>query len=529
MAINKPEIPSIELPEDWGGTQTPYTEQQTQEGYPEAIPTVVDGGNLNYEKRGIFQNIKYLRVFSDWLRNIPIGKIPVVNSQGQLDYDDPVTDSEVVHKTGNETINDEKTFTSRIMRKCDFNAGGTEVISLNDNLGKGKISTAGYYTAENKVYFRHQCQNTVSGKYAYLDITVDDNGVGAIQIGGNATNVTPPAEDNTSKIPTTKWVRNTIKTESPAGRNIGDIFYTSRTDTELNGAVECNGGTYSTSDFTGSQSIGNLLSQKKVPYVSLSEYASIVSTNGSCRAFGWDGGTSFRVPLLKDVYIEAGTAESSGEFISESLPNINTTECYVGQQGNGWPGGSTDSIAVGEARSYPRKTKLFNASEYNSTYKNGAKVKPDSVRYRAMVQLAIKSTDEAVITATSALQQIGNKAENNLSNVSSVASSFKEQAVSWGMPDYSAGVSWVWNSENIAPCDGLVMAYWYGSNNNEISITIGKTSLNYVTRDAAGMREIFPISKGDTFKASGGYNNQYVKFFPFKGVKQDEKIRKNNK
>lgn len=111
------------------------------------------------------------------------------------------------------------------------------------------------------------------------------------------------------------------------------------------------------------------------------------------------------------------------------------------------------------------------------------------------------------------------KANSNLSNVASVASSFKEQSVGWGMPDYSAGVSWVWNSENIAPCDGLVMAYWYGNNNQQINITIGKTSLDYVTRDAAGMREIFPISKGDTFKASGGYNAQYVKFFPFKGVK----------
>lgn len=110
MAINKPNVPSAELPDDWGGTQTPYTEQQAQEGYPEAVPTIIDGGNLNYEKRGIFQHIKYFKVFADWLRAIPIGKIPVVNSKGQLDYDDPVTDSEVVHKTGDEDIDGIKTF-----------------------------------------------------------------------------------------------------------------------------------------------------------------------------------------------------------------------------------------------------------------------------------------------------------------------------------------------------------------------------------------------------------------------------------
>lgn len=90
MAINKPNIPDAELPEDWGGTHYPYTEEQIENGLPEAVPTVIDGGNLNYEKRGLFQNIKYLRVFSDWLRSMPIGKIPVINSNGQLDYGQPV-------------------------------------------------------------------------------------------------------------------------------------------------------------------------------------------------------------------------------------------------------------------------------------------------------------------------------------------------------------------------------------------------------------------------------------------------------
>jgi hypothetical protein len=92
MAINKPEIPSVELPEDWGGIQTPYTEQQTQEGYPEAVPTVVDGGNLNFEKRGIFQNLKYLRTIVDFIRNIPTGKIITTNTNNQLEYSETLPD-----------------------------------------------------------------------------------------------------------------------------------------------------------------------------------------------------------------------------------------------------------------------------------------------------------------------------------------------------------------------------------------------------------------------------------------------------
>lgn len=192
-----------------------------------------------------------------------------------------------------------------------------------------------------------------------------------------------------------------------SGRNVGDIFYTTRTDNELNGAVECNGGTYNIGDFEGNQSVGVLLNSGSLPYVSLTEYSDLIIENGSCRAFGWDGGNDFRVPLLNDVYVEAGNAESAGEFISESLPNIKGT--FVADPSLGAVSGAFANEASGNGRSgndsYAR-TVSFDASRVSSTYQDGAKVKPNSVRYRAMVQLANEATDEAVITATSALQQI---------------------------------------------------------------------------------------------------------------------------
>lgn len=197
-----------------------------------------------------------------------------------------------------------------------------------------------------------------------------------------------------------------------SGRNVGDIFYTTRTDTELNGAVECNGGTYNIGDFEGNQSIGNLLNAGSLPYVSLAEYRDLVIENGSCRAFGWDGGTSFRVPWLNDVYIEAGTATSADEFISESLPNITgeLVEFVHGKESHTSSGAFettfTGSGNIGSGTGISYNSTTFDASRVSSTYQDGAKVKPDSVRYRAMVQLANEATDEAVITATSALQQI---------------------------------------------------------------------------------------------------------------------------
>ena len=99
---------------------------------------------------------------------------------------------------------------------------------------------------------------------------------------------------------------------SGSGRNIGDIFYTARTDTALAGAVECNGGTYNTEDYTGDGSIGELLEAGKLPYVSLTDYATQITNNGVCGVFGWDGTgtTTFRVPTLQDVFIENLTAQT---------------------------------------------------------------------------------------------------------------------------------------------------------------------------------------------------------------------------
>ena len=190
--------------------------------------------------------------------------------------------------------------------------------------------------------------------------------------------------------------------------NVGDIFYTSRLDVSLNGAVECNGNLYNTTDFSGAQSIGNLLRDSKVPYISLTEHQTTVDTYGSCRCFGWDGGTEFRVPKLADVFIEAGVAASEGEFISAGLPNITGTfkagsGTYTAKFNN--LTGAFGSSATGTGRdvdggsSTATTIAKFDASKSNSIYGRSTTVQPPAVRYRAMVQLAFGATDDAVVTA----------------------------------------------------------------------------------------------------------------------------------
>lgn len=94
MATQKPSKPNVTLPNNFGGVKTPYTQAQIDNGYQEAVPQVVDGGNINYEKDGVFQKLKYLESVADVVNNIPTGKFLVVNSNNQFEYADAsVTDS----------------------------------------------------------------------------------------------------------------------------------------------------------------------------------------------------------------------------------------------------------------------------------------------------------------------------------------------------------------------------------------------------------------------------------------------------
>lgn len=97
--------------------------------------------------------------------------------------------------------------------------------------------------------------------------------------------------------------------------NVGDIFYSMRTEKEFNGAAVCDGTIYNISDFSGASTIGELLTAGKLPYVSMSEYDTTLTANGRVRCFGWDGGETFRVPTLNDVFIQAGDSVRYCAFV----------------------------------------------------------------------------------------------------------------------------------------------------------------------------------------------------------------------
>ena len=227
----------------------------------------------------------------------------------------------------------------------------------------------------------------------------------SIEITGDSTVEMPqtPTDDNIANV---GFVKATIG----GARNIGDIFYTMRKDSAMNGAVECNGGTYSTEDFDGAASIGNLLALNKIPYVSLATYQTLLNTQGSVGVFGWDGvGTTvFRVPSLEDIFVESGTSAQIGDYLAPKIPNIKGYVTNITSKGQPASSGALyssgfyyENLDNTGGNDDGNSTINIDASRSSGIYDDTATtVQPNAVRYRAMVQLAVSATDEAVITCT---------------------------------------------------------------------------------------------------------------------------------
>lgn len=316
-------------------------------------------------------------------------------------------------------------------------------------------------------------------------------------------------------------------------RNIGDIFYTSRMDTELNGAVECNGAQYNIADFTGPQAVPALLSAGKLPYVSITDFDACVTANGSCRCFGWDGAdaTVFKVPKLNDVFMMAGTAASVGEFIGESLPNIIGSTGFSlvvpisGTASGALKKSTVSSVGVSSGgNNYGSGVLNLDASDSSSVYQNGAKVRPDSIRYRAFVQIATGAIDEALETCTGVLADVaGLKDAGNFTAIG------KSVLSGLGMPsgryiDLTLGAS---GSSYTAPANG----YFFASGNWDSSGSFFHVTMDtgvYGVQASTGnsgpthFRVLCPVAKGSDMVM--GYTLATITVFRFVYAEGDDNV-----
>ena len=105
---------------------------------------------------------------------------------------------------------------------------------------------------------------------------------------------------------------------SGAGRNIGDIFWTTRTDSALNGAVEANGAEYNFADVNGGDNnVQALLESGALPSVSIAKFDEKVASDGGCDSFGYGTGKTLYALAVEDStdYIEYYTDVSAPEQV----------------------------------------------------------------------------------------------------------------------------------------------------------------------------------------------------------------------
>lgn len=117
------------------------------------------------------------------------------------------------------------------------------------------------------------------------------------------------------------------------------------------------------------------------------------------------------------------------------------------------------------------------------------------------------------------------KADNDLSNVSSAG---KAAAVSWGMPDWSAGIAYSQkNTEYTVPCAGYIIGYVSrsGTVRANLHIYVNDKSIGIVGADTPSNTFYFSfytiVDKGDIFRTTVEGTDilgQDLYFYPMKGV-----------
>ena len=115
----------------------------------------------------------------------------------------------------------------------------------------------------------------------------------------------------------------TYMNENPySGKTIGEFFWTFRKDT-INGAYECNGQEFEKSLFSGDQNPYDLLVAGKLPVKTYEEYQAEIEAHGVCTYFGLDTiNQKFKVPKIKEIYVQADEVNKVGQFVASSLSNV---------------------------------------------------------------------------------------------------------------------------------------------------------------------------------------------------------------
>lgn len=86
MAIDKPQKPANLVPRSFGGEKNNFSNDLIANGYEVNVPQTYNGDNLNYQLDATGKELDYCEKVVDYLVNIPVNNIPLINSNNKLDY-----------------------------------------------------------------------------------------------------------------------------------------------------------------------------------------------------------------------------------------------------------------------------------------------------------------------------------------------------------------------------------------------------------------------------------------------------------
>lgn len=252
------------------------------------------------------------------------------------------------------------------------------------------------------------------------------------------------------------------------------------------------------------------------------EYNSDISNYGQCGKFVVSN-DYIRIPTITRFIGATVTLSEIGKTYKESLLNIKGefrgTNAWNGggpviQTGALYSKGDLSKVNGSQQAGHNTYYLNFDASRSSSTYQDGAKVQPDHTKYPYYMVISTKGqTAEVGIDINQVYEDMNLKANSDLSNVASIASSFKEQSVGWGMPDYSAGVTCT--KGNLYTLDFPVVVV--ANTDSSISLRIYKDDVlikNFAVQGQWPIRVPFLIPKGYSFKL----NVSNAEYFPLQGV-----------
>lgn len=155
------------------------------------------------------------------------------------------------------------------------------------------------------------------------------------------------------------------------------------------------------------------------------------------------------------------------------------------------------------------------------TYMCSARNVSGTMKYQyAEIRQNVDGTGNFNIACTSATSPTPATSDNSTKIATTAwVNNKKADIVSWGCPNYSAGVGFTFNASTSykAPKDGFIFIYTGRDNDQSSNIKINGTQVGYSIAYWTNIQYFFPVCKGDVI--STGYSTfSSARFYPLKGA-----------